>query len=163
MRVPTPSVAAKAAQGGRGDYGQDPPPSVGLRHHGREQRIRQIAFSQTTRSALTGGSSSGSAASVQEGSAVAAIGTDTGGSDAGAGGALRVSRLSLFARSGRSAQIMGGWHSHLAVSFDTLGWLFRDLRDGPVHRGCSARCGTWWQRRRGVTIAARGGIFPARL
>jgi aspartyl-tRNA(Asn)/glutamyl-tRNA(Gln) amidotransferase subunit A len=24
----------------------------------------------------------------------------------------------------------GGWH--LAASFDTLGWLFRDLRDGPV-------------------------------
>jgi Asp-tRNA(Asn)/Glu-tRNA(Gln) amidotransferase A subunit family amidase len=79
---------------------------------------------------LTGGSSSGSAASVQEGSAVAAIGTDTGGSirvpAALCGLAGYRSTLGL----GGEEAWQGGWH--LAASFDTLGWLFRDLRDGPV-------------------------------
>jgi Asp-tRNA(Asn)/Glu-tRNA(Gln) amidotransferase A subunit family amidase len=78
---------------------------------------------------LTGGSSSGSAASVQEGSAVAAIGTDTGGSirvpAALCGLAGYRSTLGL----GGEEAWKGGWH--LAASFDTLGWLFRDLRDGP--------------------------------
>jgi Asp-tRNA(Asn)/Glu-tRNA(Gln) amidotransferase A subunit family amidase len=79
---------------------------------------------------LTGGSSSGSAASVQEGSAVAAIGTDTGGS-------IRVP-AALCGLAGYRATIgLGGaqmWDGgmHLAVSFDTIGLLFRDLRDGPV-------------------------------
>ena len=79
---------------------------------------------------LTGGSSSGSAASVQEGSAVAAIGTDTGGS-------IRVP-AALCGLAGYRATIgLGGaqmWDGgmHLAVSFDTIGWLFRDLRDGPA-------------------------------
>ena len=79
---------------------------------------------------LTGGSSSGSAASVQEGSAIAAIGTDTGGS-------IRVP-ASLCGLAGyRSTLGLGGeeaWEGgwHLAASFDTLGWLFRDLRDGPA-------------------------------
>ncbi len=79
---------------------------------------------------LTGGSSSGAAASVQEGSALAAIGTDTGGS-------VRVpaalcglcgyrSSLSL----NTSARWQGG--AHLAAAFDTLGWLYRDLTDGPL-------------------------------
>jgi Asp-tRNA(Asn)/Glu-tRNA(Gln) amidotransferase A subunit family amidase len=79
---------------------------------------------------FTGGSSSGSAASVQEGSAVAAIGTDTGGSirvpAALCGLAGYRSTLGL----GGEEAWQGGWH--LAASFDTLGWLFRDLRDGPV-------------------------------
>ena len=79
---------------------------------------------------LTGGSSSGSAASVQEGSAVAAIGTDTGGSiripAALCGLAGYRSTLGL----GGEEAWKGGWH--LAASFDTLGWLFRDLRDGPA-------------------------------
>lgn len=76
--------------------------------------------------ALTGGSSSGSAASVQEGSAIAAIGTDTGGS-------IRVP-AALCGLSGYRASVgLGSWQgaAHLAPSFDTLGWLFRDLRDGP--------------------------------
>src|SRR6202046_1165128 len=79
---------------------------------------------------LTGGSSSGSAASVQEGSAVAAIGTDTGGS-------IRVP-AALCGLAGYRATIgLGGaqmWDGglHLAPSFDTIGWLFRDLRDGPA-------------------------------
>jgi aspartyl-tRNA(Asn)/glutamyl-tRNA(Gln) amidotransferase subunit A len=82
--------------------------------------------------ALTGGSSSGSSASVQEGSAVASIGTDTGGS-------IRVPaalcgltgyRSSLGLGLGGAQAWEGGFH--LAVSFDTLGWLFRDLRDGPA-------------------------------
>jgi Asp-tRNA(Asn)/Glu-tRNA(Gln) amidotransferase A subunit family amidase len=79
---------------------------------------------------LTGGSSSGSAASVQEGSAVAAIGTDTGGS-------IRVPAALCGLAGYRSTLGLGGsatWEggTHLAASFDTLGWLFRDLRDGPV-------------------------------
>ena len=79
---------------------------------------------------LTGGSSSGSAASVQEGSAVAAIGTDTGGS-------IRVPAALCGLAGYRSSLGLGGaemWEGgiHLAVSFDTIGWLFRDLRDGPA-------------------------------
>ena len=79
---------------------------------------------------LTGGSSSGSAASVQEGSAVAAIGTDTGGS-------VRVPAALCGVAGYRSTLGLGGkeiWEggTHLAPSFDTVGWLFRDLRDGPA-------------------------------
>jgi Asp-tRNA(Asn)/Glu-tRNA(Gln) amidotransferase A subunit family amidase len=79
---------------------------------------------------LTGGSSSGSSASVQEGSAVAAIGTDTGGS-------IRVPSALCALAGYRSTLGLGGdlaWEggAHLSVSFDTLGWLFRDLRDGPA-------------------------------
>jgi Asp-tRNA(Asn)/Glu-tRNA(Gln) amidotransferase A subunit family amidase len=79
---------------------------------------------------MTGGSSSGSAASVQEGSAVAAIGTDTGGS-------IRVPAALCGLAGYRSTLGLGGeqtWDGgvHLAVSFDTIGWLFRDLRDGPA-------------------------------
>jgi aspartyl-tRNA(Asn)/glutamyl-tRNA(Gln) amidotransferase subunit A len=77
--------------------------------------------------ALTGGSSSGAVSSVQEGSAVAAIGTDTGGSvraPAALGGLV-----GYRATIGR-----GDWRggAHLAVSFDTMGWLFRDLEDAPL-------------------------------
>ena len=77
--------------------------------------------------ALTGGSSSGAAASVLEGSAIAAIGTDTGGS-------IRVP-AALCGLVGYRASIgRGTWRggAHLAESFDTMGWLFRDLEDGPL-------------------------------
>ena len=77
--------------------------------------------------ALTGGSSSGAAASVLEGSALAAIGTDTGGS-------IRTP-AALCGLAGYRASIgRGDWRggAHLAQSFDTMGWLFRDLRDGPL-------------------------------
>jgi len=80
---------------------------------------------------LTGGSSSGAAASVQEGSAVAAIGTDTGGS-------IRVPAalcgLAGYRAGIEMAEQRGLWRggAHLAPSFDTLGWLFRDLRDGAL-------------------------------
>ena len=80
---------------------------------------------------LTGGSSSGGAASVQEGSAIAAIGTDTGGS-------IRVPAalcgLAGYRASIELAHQRGLWRGgiHLAPSFDTLGWLFRDLRDAPL-------------------------------
>jgi aspartyl-tRNA(Asn)/glutamyl-tRNA(Gln) amidotransferase subunit A len=77
--------------------------------------------------ALTGGSSSGAVASVQEGSAVAAIGTDTGGS-------VRAP-AALAGLAGYRATIgLGDWRggAHLSVSFDTMGWLFRDLEDAPL-------------------------------
>ncbi len=81
---------------------------------------------------LTGGSSSGAVASVQEGSALAAIGTDTGGS-------IRVpaalSGLTGF-RASHNLASPDGWFpqawqgaAHLAPSFDTLGFLLRDPRD----------------------------------
>jgi aspartyl-tRNA(Asn)/glutamyl-tRNA(Gln) amidotransferase subunit A len=77
--------------------------------------------------ALTGGSSSGAAASVQEESAVAAIGTDTGGSVRAPG--------ALCGLAGYRATIgRGDWSggAHLAETFDTMGWLFRDLEDAPL-------------------------------
>jgi Asp-tRNA(Asn)/Glu-tRNA(Gln) amidotransferase A subunit family amidase len=77
--------------------------------------------------ALTGGSSSGACASVLEGSAVAAIGTDTGGS-------IRVPAALCGLAGYRSTIGRGDWRggAHLAESFDTLGWLFRDLEDAPL-------------------------------
>jgi Asp-tRNA(Asn)/Glu-tRNA(Gln) amidotransferase A subunit family amidase len=85
-------------------------------------------------SLLTGGSSSGAAASVQEGSALAAIGTDTGGSirvpSALCGLAGYRSSLGVSRGEERWA---GGYH--LAQTFDTIGVLFRDLRDGPALAG----------------------------
>jgi Asp-tRNA(Asn)/Glu-tRNA(Gln) amidotransferase A subunit family amidase len=83
--------------------------------------------------ALTGGSSSGAAASVQEGSAVIAIGTDTGGS-------VRAP-AALCGLAGYRASIRrGDWRggSHLAESFDTMGCLFRDLADAPLMAGLFA-------------------------
>ncbi|HUY82523.1 MAG TPA: amidase family protein [Acidobacteriaceae bacterium] len=76
---------------------------------------------------LTGGSSSGAAASIQEGSAYAAIGTDTGGS-------IRVPAALCGLAGYRCSQGLGDWSGamHLAPSFDTVGWLFRDLRDAPL-------------------------------
>jgi Asp-tRNA(Asn)/Glu-tRNA(Gln) amidotransferase A subunit family amidase len=102
---------------------------------------------------LTGGSSSGAAASVQEGSAVAAIGTDTGGSIrapaalcglAGYRASIELATHSPASerRSTRAAKLappgvnrqLNLWRGavHLAATFDTLGWLFRDLRDAPL-------------------------------
>ena len=80
---------------------------------------------------LTGGSSSGSAASVQEGSVVAAIGTDTGGS---VRAPAALCGLAGYRASIELAHQLGLWRGGmpLAPSFDTLGWLFRDLRDGPL-------------------------------
>jgi Asp-tRNA(Asn)/Glu-tRNA(Gln) amidotransferase A subunit family amidase len=80
---------------------------------------------------LTGGSSSGAAASVQEGSAFVAIGTDTGGS-------IRVPSAlcglvgyrSSYGVSRGEERWAGAYH--LAQTFDTIGLLFRDLRDAPA-------------------------------
>lgn len=76
---------------------------------------------------LTGGSSSGAAASVLEGSAVAAVGTDTGGS-------IRVPAALCGLAGYRASLGRGCWRggAHLAESFDTMGWLFRDLSDAPL-------------------------------
>ena len=77
--------------------------------------------------ALTGGSSSGAAASILEGSAIAAIGTDTGGS-------IRVPAALCGLAGYRASLGRGNWRggAHLAESFDTMGWLFRDLEDAPL-------------------------------
>jgi aspartyl-tRNA(Asn)/glutamyl-tRNA(Gln) amidotransferase subunit A len=77
--------------------------------------------------ALTGGSSSGAAASVLEGSAVAAVGTDTGGS-------IRAPAALCGLTGYRASLGRGDWRggAHLAESFDTMGWLFRDLEDAPL-------------------------------
>ncbi len=76
---------------------------------------------------LTGGSSSGAAASIQEGSALAAIGTDTGGS-------VRAPAALCSLVGYRASLGVGDWTGgyHLAPSFDTIGWLCRDLRDLPL-------------------------------
>ncbi len=80
--------------------------------------------------ALTGGSSSGASASVLEGSAVAAIGTDTGGS-------IRAPAALCGLAGYRATLGRGDWRggAHLAESFDTMGWLFRDLEDAPLLAG----------------------------
>jgi len=108
---------------------------------------------------LTGGSSSGGAASVQEGSAVAAIGTDTGGS-------IRVP-AALCGLAGYRASIGLAWERklwgggvHLSQTFDTLGWIFRDLRDGPLLAE-----GLFGLKRTGkpsprVRVGAIAGTFP---
>jgi Asp-tRNA(Asn)/Glu-tRNA(Gln) amidotransferase A subunit family amidase len=76
---------------------------------------------------LTGGSSSGAAASILEGSAMAAIGTDTGGSIR-----FPASLCSLFGY--RASLGTGSWSGgyYLAESFDTIGFLFRYLEDAQL-------------------------------
>jgi aspartyl-tRNA(Asn)/glutamyl-tRNA(Gln) amidotransferase subunit A len=83
--------------------------------------------------ALTGGSSSGAAASVQEGSAVIAVGTDTGGS-------IRAPAALCGLAGYRATLGRGDWRggAHLAESFDTIGCLFRDLADAPLMAGLFA-------------------------
>src|ERR1039458_297758 len=87
--------------------------------------------------ALTGGSSSGAAASVLEGSAVAALGTDTGGS-------IRAPAALCGLAGYRASLGRGNWQggAHLAQSFDTMGWLFRDLQDALLLAGFFAPADT---------------------
>jgi Asp-tRNA(Asn)/Glu-tRNA(Gln) amidotransferase A subunit family amidase len=77
--------------------------------------------------ALTGGSSSGACASVMEGSAIAAIGTDTGGS-------VRAPAALCGLAGYRASLGRGDWRggAHLSQSFDTLGWLFADVEEAPL-------------------------------
>ena len=78
---------------------------------------------------LTGGSSSGAVASVQEGSALAAIGTDTGGSvriPAALCGVVGY-RASLALTALWPELWSGGLH--LSQTFDTIGMFCRDPRD----------------------------------
>jgi Asp-tRNA(Asn)/Glu-tRNA(Gln) amidotransferase A subunit family amidase len=93
---------------------------------------------------LTGGSSSGACASVMEGSAVAAIGTDTGGS-------IRVPAALCGLAGYRASLGRGNWRggAHLAQSFDTLGWLFADLEEAPL-------LGSFFAEREPVHIRAYG-------
>jgi aspartyl-tRNA(Asn)/glutamyl-tRNA(Gln) amidotransferase subunit A len=87
--------------------------------------------------ALTGGSSSGAAASVLERSAVAALGTDTGGS-------IRAPAALCGLAGYRATLGRGNWQggAHLAQSFDTMGWIFRDLQDAPPLAGFLAPANT---------------------
>lgn len=73
---------------------------------------------------LTGGSSSGAAASVLMGAAAIALGTDTGGS-------LRVPAALCGLVSYRASLGFADWSGSfpLAHSFDTVGWLQRSLGD----------------------------------
>ena len=80
---------------------------------------------------LTGGSSSGAAASVQEGSAVAAIGTDTGGSVRAPAALCGLAGYRASIDLAHQRRLWRGGMP-LAPSFDTLGWLFGDLRDAPL-------------------------------
>ena len=90
-----------------------------------------IACSHATRDGSQAGSSSGAAASVQEQSALAAIGTDTGGSIRAP---AALCGLAGYRASLDLAHQNGLWRGgvHLAHTFDTLGWLFQDLRDAPL-------------------------------
>src|SRR5579862_6806597 len=76
---------------------------------------------------LTGGSSSGGAASIQEGSALVAIGTDTGGSVRVPSALCGLAGYRTSCALNTDALWSGGYH--LAPTFATLGILFRDLRD----------------------------------
>ncbi len=80
---------------------------------------------------LTGGSSSGAAASVQERSAAAAIGTDTGGSIRAPAALCSLAGYRASLDLAHQRQLWRG-AVHLSPSFDTLGWLFGDLRDAPL-------------------------------
>lgn len=80
---------------------------------------------------LTGGSSSGAAASVQEGSALAAIGTDTGGSVRVPAALCGLAGYRSSVGVSRGEERWAGGY-HLAQTFDTIGLLFRDLCDAPA-------------------------------
>jgi len=80
---------------------------------------------------LAGGSSSGAAASVQEGSALVAIGTDTGGSVRIPSALCGLAGYRTSHRVSRGEERWAGGY-HLSPTFDTIGLLFRDLRDAPA-------------------------------
>ncbi len=83
-------------------------------------------------SRLTGGSSSGGAASAQEGSALAAIGTDTGGSIRVPAALCGLVGFRCSRSAGKSWPELWRGAAHLAPSFDTIGLLFADPRDAAL-------------------------------
>jgi aspartyl-tRNA(Asn)/glutamyl-tRNA(Gln) amidotransferase subunit A len=106
-------------------------------------------------SSLTGGSSSGAAAAIQESSAIAAIGTDTGGS-------VRAPAAFCGLAGYRASVGMGSWQggAQLAPSFDTIGWLCRDLRDLPLLAEALFGIAPAAPATRPVTVAClRGGLM----
>lgn len=61
---------------------------------------------------------------------MAAIGTDTGGSIRAPAALCGVAGYRSSVTINTEPRWRGGYH--LAASFDTIGWLYRDLRDGPL-------------------------------
>ncbi len=103
---------------------------------------------------LTGGSSSGAVASIQEGSTLAAIGTDTGGS-------VRLPAAICGLAGYRSSLGAGDWRGgyHLAPAFDTIGWLFRDLRDAPLLAHALFDLPPYAVSREGIRVGVLSGDF----
>ncbi len=133
------AVAATPARRRRRHHRQDPPAPARLRHHRREQRLRRLRAARATPTRLTGGSSSGAVASVQEGSALAAIGTDTGGSirtPAALCGLIGYRSLHHAA----TAPPCGAAERTLLPSFDTLGWLYATSPTAPSRPAPSSIC-----------------------
>ena len=107
--------------------GKDAPASPGLWHHGRESgvwRLRAARQSRRTDGRIVlgcGGKRAGGFGRCRDRHRHRRLG-------ACAGSAVRAGRLSRYSW----AAAIGAARGHLAQSFDTMGWLFRDLEDAPL-------------------------------